>query len=743
MKRITTAALAGVSLLALTAPAYALESIAISIGYALFASPLGAVFSFSSLVSFSQLAVVGGISAASLLSGGQDRPAHDPGQFKSIFENAETSEVNAGGRVRLGGLKAFGNTKNKVVSRVIWHCAGPAVAIEEHYLGGREVVVDSGTGYVSSPPWTSTVFGSFARIKSQLGTGAETAPAELIADFPSLITTNHRGRGVFQSLNRFQSPGFNNETNINKHQQLYGSGVPDHEITARVGRIYDPRLDSTNGGSGAHRVDTPSTWEWTMNGPLWAVHILRRSPQFTSSPFDWEFIAEEADRADALVDTLTGTEPRSTFSGVWLSEVAKGDTMEDVLRSIGCEIVTRSNKIAVRLIDDERTPDVEFDIIDVIKVGVKYGPDGLRRKNICRVWYYSPERNYDMTEVDLSGAEWAKVDSEIDKYGPKYFDVRLPYCSSASQAQRIAHRLFKMERARGGQMDMIYSGMAAWGAQVVSFPMPDLDETAVAQIESPKEDPETGRVNIPFKIIPEIIWDAETMEQPAPEPIPSLAYEAVLNTPKEPAEAVVVQYPGGTFETRLLFAAVDEEDDPIVGAAISEANYRTYTGSNPDSWQSMTEYQSQVSAGTWYGWISDGDMSGDKTDFRVRFYTAAEEGSYPSDLLEVASLAIDNTTPTAPSVTVDVTGAATTPDVDFSATTADLRVVRMLFETNDGSWVTVANKTTVRPGVTEDASTSFGAQIANRTVLWRVSTFTSNGTQSAYTSGSFLIPGTG
>ena len=32
--------------------------------------------------------------------------------------------------------------------------------------------------------------------------------------------------------------------------------------------VYDPRLDSTNGGSGSHRLATPSTWEWSDNPAL-------------------------------------------------------------------------------------------------------------------------------------------------------------------------------------------------------------------------------------------------------------------------------------------------------------------------------------------------------------------------------------------------------------------------------------------------------------------------------------------
>ena len=40
-------------------------------------------------------------------------------------------------------------------------------------------------------------------------------------------------------------------------------------------RLYDPRLDSTNGGSGPHRWNNPGTWEWSGNPAICDYNFRR------------------------------------------------------------------------------------------------------------------------------------------------------------------------------------------------------------------------------------------------------------------------------------------------------------------------------------------------------------------------------------------------------------------------------------------------------------------------------------
>lgn len=49
-------------------------------------------------------------------------------------------------------------------------------------------------------------------------------------------------------------------------EDFEGKFEPMFEIKGR--KIYDPRLDTTKGGSGSHRFDDPSTWAWSNNPVL-------------------------------------------------------------------------------------------------------------------------------------------------------------------------------------------------------------------------------------------------------------------------------------------------------------------------------------------------------------------------------------------------------------------------------------------------------------------------------------------
>jgi hypothetical protein len=55
------------------------------------------------------------------------------------------------------------------------------------------------------------------------------------------------------------------------------SGIPEIRVTLKGKKIYDPRLDSTKGGSGSHRQDTASTWAYSKNSSLILLDYLRNA----------------------------------------------------------------------------------------------------------------------------------------------------------------------------------------------------------------------------------------------------------------------------------------------------------------------------------------------------------------------------------------------------------------------------------------------------------------------------------
>lgn len=53
------------------------------------------------------------------------------------------------------------------------------------------------------------------------------------------------------------------------------SGMPDIKFVCRGSRLYDPRKDSTNGGSGTHRWNNTANWEYSDNPIVQIYNILR------------------------------------------------------------------------------------------------------------------------------------------------------------------------------------------------------------------------------------------------------------------------------------------------------------------------------------------------------------------------------------------------------------------------------------------------------------------------------------
>lgn len=672
-----TVLLAGASLLAMTSHAWSFEMLGSLIISAMVAIPGGiAILPVASAAVIGQAVVGAALLAANIAASFmQRRPSINPGDFKNTFEDTgNQSEIRAIGRVRVGGLKVFGNTRGKDRYRLIAHTKGRWTGTEEHYLGGREVTVET-DGSISSPPWTQPD-GSWVYIYSKSGDGTETAWPQLQTAFPDLWSAHHRVRGIFQSLAHFISPGLDNEDQVKKFQLLYQNGEPQYEIVGRAEAVYDPRTVAV---------------AWSDNAILGATHILRSFPSMSDSDFDFSSIGAEANRADASVATKTGAVARARAWGFWPSEAQRGDIMEQVLRSIGGEIIqTADNRYTIRLIDDARTADVEFTEKHIVGIEWRSGPESVERPNVCRVRYYSPERNYEMADVDLTGITWARAQIEIDRVGEQYYDVELPFCPSASQAQRIARRLFALARADVGTVTLNMAGLAAWGLSTASIYFPDIDETKICAIGTPRIDDEAGTVSFPFIVWPDLPpWNPVIDEAYAPEPIPDLQYPSELDTPTAPADAVQVVYPGGAREVRVLFSGV-------VGGTVAEATRRTYAAGIPQPWASMVEYQA---GGQWYAFAA-ANYEGLDVDFRVRFFNEAEEGSYWSPQLARRPVTVNNLPPAGPGIEREDDGGIG-PSYNFRFLVGpSLNVASTYLQYSDspsGPWTLVASANS-RPG---------------------------------------------
>lgn len=90
------------------------------------------------------------------------------------------------------------------------------------------------------------------------GSWDQTVPSILLANGPGW-TADDRGRGV-----AWVTVAYKGDASDAKNP-VWPSGRPRFLWVLRGLRCYQARKDSTVGGSGSHRRDNPSTWEWTEN----------------------------------------------------------------------------------------------------------------------------------------------------------------------------------------------------------------------------------------------------------------------------------------------------------------------------------------------------------------------------------------------------------------------------------------------------------------------------------------------
>ncbi len=707
----------GASFVAMTTDAHAdpVSLIATAIHGFLLSSTAVAATAAGTIATIAANVLVGGaLVGLSLFGAGQQRTGTvNAADAKGTFESGESSVIEGLGRVRVGGLKAFGNTDGSTRWRLVCRLQGPIDAIEAYFVGGREVTVDP-DGNVSSPPWSKSG-GSWMKWEDKKGTGAETAWPALLSAFPTLWTSAHRVRGIAQSLITYFNPGLTSS----KYLTLYQGGVPDTESVCRASLVYDPRDEAQN-------VDNPATWKWSENGILGLAHVLRRDPAFTSARFDWPLITTQAVKADINVATKTGTEKRARIGGMWAWEGARRDTMQDMLQSVGAEIrMTAAGKIWFELIDDDPTPEISLTPRDFPDLEWVSGPEAVERPNICRVKYYSPERNYELADIDMTGIAWALIDDEVARYGPKYFDVEVPFCPSAAQAQRIARRQFLLARGDTGVAVTNMVGLATWGVFYGEIELPDLGDIEKVRLSPPRVDDSRGSVEVPFMVWPVLSpWNPATDEADAPDPIPEMEYESALPTPAAPTAVLQITYPiGGGKEVRVGYAL------PGVSYTTIEANYRTYSGGLPGSWNGMSEESTFASIGA--------DLLGVEVDTRVRIFSG-DDGSYFSPVLH-ATVAVDDSPCPSPNL---VSGGAS-GGVDGSGSLgviveanelrcASIRLDRRI-DTGGGygSWST-RDEQNARPG----QDLTFGDGYSNMSssehiVQWRLITRTASGVDGA------------
>jgi hypothetical protein len=151
-------------------------------------------------------------------------------------------------------------------------------AIDEVYVDDKLVTFDGalsdGTIRGVSSGDTNFYKGGESLISIQPFFGLDNQSASSLLDETTNWTSDHKLSGLAYVALRF------------KWNQDAFNGLPEVRVTVRGKKIYDPRLDSTKGGSGSHRQDTASTWAYSANSSLVLLDYLRNTRYGKGLPND-------------------------------------------------------------------------------------------------------------------------------------------------------------------------------------------------------------------------------------------------------------------------------------------------------------------------------------------------------------------------------------------------------------------------------------------------------------------------
>ena len=363
------------------------------------------------------------------------------------------------GEALVGGTLAYKNALG-LKNRELWvvHViAGHEVEeISDVYLDSRLIQnseIASGAsagGQVDSGDFGPVRNQSVVEIYKYYGTSSQTYNVELGLK-TSDWTTAHTLRGHAYAVTMFAL--------WDKVETLWESGDPQNvKFLVKGKKIYDPRLDDTQiiddttspvtYGSGSHRTDDDTTWEWSDNPALCTADYLldsKFSPfagGLTAARIDWKAVATSADICDELVPippdaSPQNTEKRYTCNGVIWGTAKGEENIAHLLSSMNGEL-TLTNGLYVIQAAAYSTPDSS----DVIDEGMIIGPVQINsalstdeRINTLKAQYVDPDKEYQTTET--APITFSALKDTRDGGNELIDTLELPMTNSWYMAQRI------------------------------------------------------------------------------------------------------------------------------------------------------------------------------------------------------------------------------------------------------------------------------------------------------------------
>ena len=293
---------------------------------------------------------------------------------------------------KVGGVRVFvetssgGTHEHLYIALVL--CEGGIDSIQEIYIDDELAVAANGV--------VTTNFSGNLWINKYTGTDTQVADA-LLKEAPSW-NNDHKLKGVAYLACK-----------LKWNKDIYSS-LPSITAIVKGRKVYQPLKDTTVGGSGSHRANTPSTWEWIHN-PADCLLDYMRNDRFGKglpiSAFESNFDSwrAAATKCNALETTVGSAQISRFWCNANLNTDAKVLDNVKVLLSGMRGLLPFSDGVYKLIVEDKQTT-VEYAAnksydLDTIIGGISI--NGMSKKdrfNKVTATFPNPDANWQLDTVD-------------------------------------------------------------------------------------------------------------------------------------------------------------------------------------------------------------------------------------------------------------------------------------------------------------------------------------------------------
>ncbi|WP_076921242.1 phage tail protein [Pseudoalteromonas sp. SK20] len=256
---------------------------------------------------------------------------------------------------------------------------------------------------------------------------------------------------------------------MENNREVFEDGINDMGFLIRGTRVWDPRDTAQN-------PDDESTWLWSQNAVLCALHYVRfygaHEVPFERLPLQWWIAAinvcdEDAEFTD--VEGVVTTEPRYTTNGSFTFSSKPLEVLGQLEACFAGKIFRQMGQWYVRVGAWYGEPTYTINADDVHgNIKIKWHADLRERANVVRATFTDPEQNYDRTDAPpVVSAGYQAIDNQILEKS-----ISLPFVRSSTTSQRLA--TIHLEQTRLGEIELPlkHKGLAAAVGRTVYLNLP-------------------------------------------------------------------------------------------------------------------------------------------------------------------------------------------------------------------------------------------------------------------------------